>query len=75
MQFLLAVEPPGGKRGEIEETQRNGLLDLVRVAPRQQHVGDVRLEPLHALAIAAEHRRIAEGRDEPGLIRRGINRG
>ncbi len=74
-QFLLAIEAPGGERGEIEEPECNGLLDLVRVAPGQEHVGNVRLEPLDALAIAAEHRRIAERRDESRLICRGINRG
>ena len=45
-QFLLAVETPRGERREIEEPQCNRLLDLVRVAPRQEHVGNVRLEAL-----------------------------
>ena len=40
--------------GEIEESELDRLLDLVRETSRQQHVGDVRLEQLRGPAFPAD---------------------
>ncbi len=55
-QLLLAVEAARFQRGEVDEAEAYGLLDLVGEVTGQQHPGDVRLEELdraHGMRIAA----------------------
>jgi hypothetical protein len=43
-QLLAAEEVPLGKGREVEEAERERLLELVRMPTGQQNVGDVRLD-------------------------------
>ena len=72
-QFLFAAALARRERAEIEESERDRLLDLVGVAPGQQHVRDVRFEALHSRATAAPHGGIGERGDEPRLLHCGIS--
>src|SRR5205085_7644069 len=65
-QFLLAEEAPRGKRGEIQKSEVDRLLDLVCVGPREEHVGDMRLDRGDALPVI-DARRIRECGEKPRL--------
>ena len=67
-QLLFAEEAPRRERREIEKPEVHRLLELVRVAPGEQHVGDVRLEHRHAFTVGAERRRPRQRGDEPRLV-------
>ena len=47
-ELLMAIEPPRRQRGEIEEVQIDGLLDLVRKGPVEQYELDVCLDDCQA---------------------------
>ena len=67
-QFLLAEKPSRRERREIEKSELDRFLDLVRVTPGQQHVRDVRFQPLDPCAAGPEDRRPRQRHEQPRLI-------
>ena len=63
-QFLLAVMAAQPERGEVQEAEVHGLLDLVGVLARQQDPRDVRFQHPHAAHRVRIARRIQERREQ-----------
>ena len=62
--FLEAGVVPLRKRGEVEEAQVDGLLDLVGEVAGQQHGRDVRVDPFDALDRMGIRGRVQQSADE-----------
>ena len=63
-QFFLAKALARFERGEVEEPEIDGLLELVGVLAREQHPGDVGLDQLDTLGRMRIAVRVEERRDQ-----------
>ena len=59
-QFFFAIEAASVKAAEVQETQRDGLLDFVGESPGQKDVGNMRFDQGDVLTVRTRNRGIPQ---------------